>query len=95
MSRILIDEVEEVVLYKNMGIESENVLKVAPAGGDEFDPYIGVALAYCYQIFGGKKEFRRFVDDLRKEGKMALRHRVYKLPDGEEFEILEDEHGWI
>lgn len=29
---------------------------------DEFDPYIGSALAICYNLFGSKTQFYKFVD---------------------------------
>lgn len=95
MENILIDELDEVVLYKEFWNPASDVHKVAPVGGDTFDPYIGVALAYCYQVFGGRKEFTRAVDELREKCKKAKRTRIYTLDDNQTFSIKEDEHGWI
>ena len=96
MENIFIDEFEEVVLYKRpTPFSREDIFKVAPANGDEFDPYIGVALAYCYECFGSKAEFTRAVDELRKKCKNARRERLYTLDDGQKFKVEEDEHGWI
>jgi hypothetical protein len=38
---------------------------------DEFDRYVGAALAYAYSKFGSKAEFRRWVDDNSKEVKSS------------------------
>lgn len=48
------------------GIVVEEVRTVTQAktnGTDEFDPYVGVALALCYQKFGSRTKFRKFVDE--------------------------------
>jgi hypothetical protein len=42
----------------------DEVIKVAPGEGDSFDPYIGAALAYCYQQFGSKAKFKKAVEQL-------------------------------
>ena len=95
MNNIFIDEFDEVVLYKDEWDSPMKVHKVAPGGGDSFDPYIGVALAYCYQMFGSKKEFQYMVDELRERCKNAKRERIYTLDDGRTFQVKEDKYGWI
>lgn len=45
------------------------VVKTHP--DDEFDRYIGAALAYTYSKFGSKAKFRRWVDDNSKEVKSS------------------------
>ena len=99
MRNIFIDEFDEVVLYKKPSDICEDLGKVVPANGDEFDPYIGVALAYCYECFGGKAEFRREVDKLRERCKNAKRERVYTLDDEQSgqhyFVIEEDRYGGV
>lgn len=34
---------------------------------DEFDPYVGSALAICYNLFGSKTQFYKYVDSAMKE----------------------------
>ena len=34
---------------------------------DEFDPYVGSALAICYNLFGSKTQFYKYVDSVIKE----------------------------
>lgn len=45
------------------------VVKTHPE--DEFDHYVGAALAYAYSKFGSKAEFRRWVDGNSKEVKSS------------------------
>lgn len=99
MENIFIDEMDEVVLYKRPTVfNPEDIFKVYPSDGDDFDPYIGVALAFCYRYFGSKAAFRREVDKLRERCKNAKRERVYTLDDGQSFQqfsIEEDRYGGI
>ena len=37
--------------------------------GDEFDPYVGAALAIVYQIFGSRHQFRKYIDKKMAEQK--------------------------
>lgn len=36
---------------------------------DDFDPFVGVALALCYNIFGSKNKFHKFVNKIIEEQK--------------------------
>lgn len=44
--------------------EDPVVVKTHP--DDEFDKYVGAALAYAYSMFGSKTKFRKFVDENSK-----------------------------
>lgn len=47
----------------------EKVVTISnPVKDDEFDPYIGVALALAYNLFGSKTQFRKYVkEEILKE----------------------------
>ena len=47
----------------------EKVVTISnPVKDDEFDPYIGVALALAYNLFGSKTKFRKYVkEEILKE----------------------------
>ena len=49
--------------------KSEKVVTISnPVKDDEFDPYIGVALALAYNLFGSKTKFRKYVkEEILKE----------------------------
>jgi len=54
-------------LYKEP-IETKVVTVSKPNKNDEFDPYIGVALALAYNLFGSKTQFRKYVkEEILKE----------------------------
>lgn len=62
-----VNEKKKIVTAKN---RSGELIKVKCDEKDEFDPYVGAALAYAYQQFGSKTKFRKAVDKLlKKEGK--------------------------
>lgn len=42
-------------------IEAKVVTQSQPNKQDEFDPYVGVALALAYNLFGSKTKFRKYV----------------------------------
>ena len=45
--------------------ETKVVAMSSPVGDDEFDKYIGVALALAYVTFGSKTKFHKYVDSLK------------------------------
>lgn len=51
----------------------EKVVTISnPVKDDEFDPYIGVALALAYNLFGSKTKFRKYVkEEILKEKEEA------------------------
>lgn len=53
-----------------------------PVKNDEFDPYIGVALALAYNLFGSKTKFRKYV----KEEILKEKDEPKKLPSFKELE---------
>ena len=44
-------------------LEEKVVTQSQPINTDEFDPYIGVALALAYNLFGSKTQFRKYVKE--------------------------------
>lgn len=57
-------------VIRMLGGEAEDVdTKVVgmsnPVGDDEFDKYVGVALALAYVTFGSKTKFHKYVDSLK------------------------------
>jgi len=44
-------------------IEEKVITQSKPNANDEFDPYIGVALALAYNLFGSKTQFRKYVKE--------------------------------
>jgi len=49
-------------------IEAKVITQSQPNANDEFDPYIGVALALAYNLFGSKTQFRKYVkEEILKE----------------------------
>ena len=51
-------------------IEAKVITQSQPNANDEFDPYIGVALALAYNLFGSKTQFRKYVkEEILKETK--------------------------
>ena len=57
------------IIAKLYGLTAEQETKVVamskPVGDDEFDKYIGVALALAYVTFGSKTKFHKYVDSLK------------------------------
>lgn len=43
------------------------VTKATCHKGDDFDPVIGVALALCYNLFGSKTQFHKFVKKIQED----------------------------
>ncbi len=60
-SNIWINENKKVVTVKK---PDGSVIKVKCDQRDEFDPYVGAALALAYKEFGSKSKFRKYVDEL-------------------------------
>ena len=51
-------------------IDEKVVTQSQPNNADEFDPYVGVALALAYNLFGSKTQFRKYVkEEILKETK--------------------------
>ena len=47
--------------------EDRKIVQMAKtAKGDEFDKYVGAALALVYQLFGSKTQFKKYVDNEAK-----------------------------
>ena len=72
LKQIIIDEDRKTVttittdtqsdMARMFQVDAEKHVTVAKASdGDEFDPYVGVAMTLVYQLFGSKEEFRKFV----------------------------------
>ena len=70
-NNIWINEKKKVVTVKK---PDGSVIKVKCDKRDEFDPYVGTALALAYKEFGSKSKFRKYVDDIvakqKKKGEM-------------------------
>lgn len=45
--------------------ETKVMAMSTPVGDDEFDKYVGVALALAYVTFGSKTKFHKYVDSLK------------------------------
>lgn len=60
----IINPESRVVTYLS-DFEDPVIVKTHPE--DDFDKYIGAALAYVYAEFGSKTQFRKFVDEHSKE----------------------------
>ena len=68
-------------------IEEKVVTQSQPINADEFDPYVGVALALAYNLFGSKTQFRKYVkQEILKEPKEENK----KLPS---FTELTEQHN--
>lgn len=53
-----------------------------PLGTDEFDPYIGTALAIAYGIFGSKNKFHKWVKkNLNKTAEVKKPEKVKKVEE--------------
>lgn len=68
-SKIFFDTKNKTTTYLTSEEHDPVVVKTHPE--DEFDRYIGAALAYAYSKFGSKAKFRRWVDDNSKEVKSS------------------------
>ena len=44
-------------------LPTRKVVMSNAVGDDEFDPYVGVALALAYTVFGSKTQFHKFVNE--------------------------------
>lgn len=51
--------------YVSSGKSQITKAKTCPE--DEFDPYVGSALAICYNLFGSKSQFHKYVNASMKE----------------------------
>lgn len=52
-------------ICRNFGVgynENKNVAIARTHPDDEFDKYVGSALAICYSLFGSKTQFQKYVD---------------------------------
>lgn len=67
--KIFFDTKNKTTTYLMPEEKDPVVVKTHPE--DEFDRYVGAALAYAYSKFGSKAEFRRWVDDNSKEVKSS------------------------
>ena len=77
LDKIYINVDKEIVTAKK---DNDEIIKVQTSHGDEFDPYIGAALAYCYKQFGSKAAFRKAVDKITpkpKKKKKVVKHDVF------------------
>lgn len=57
--KYFINEDKKIVTVKK---PDDSVIKVKCDKRDEFDPYVGVALAMAYKEFGSKAAFKKYVD---------------------------------
>ena len=67
LKQIVINEEEGIVTAITNNYEGKVVTLAKTAKGDEFDPYVGAALALAYQLFGSKTQFRKYVDEKAKK----------------------------
>lgn len=67
--KIFFDTKNKITTYLTPEEHDLVVVKTHPE--DEFDRYVGAALAYSYSKFGSKAEFRRWVDDNSKKVKSS------------------------
>lgn len=65
------NEIKSVTFNKQKGVTTvvlkdgrKGIAKVA--NGDVYDEKVGLALAYCYAIFGSKTQFNKKVEALKK-----------------------------
>lgn len=82
--RFIINPENRAVTYLS-DFEDPVIVKTHPE--DDFDKYIGAALAYVYAEFGSKTQFRKFVDEHSKELKSReerkedkKKHKIAKTP---------------
>lgn len=68
-------------------IEEKVVTQSQPINADEFDPYVGIALALAYNLFGSKTQFRKYV---KKEILKEPKEENKKLPS---FTELTEQHN--
>ena len=68
-------------------IEAKVITQSQPNANDEFDPYIGVALALAYNLFGSKTQFRKYVKEEVLKETMADKAIEY-AKKREEYESL-------
>lgn len=71
----IINPESKVVTYLS-DFEDPVVVKTHPE--DDFDKYIGAALAYVYAEFGSKTQFRKFVDSHSKELKSREERKTFR-----------------
>lgn len=67
LKQIVINEEEGIVTAITNNLDGKVVTLAKTAKGDEFDPYVGAALALAYQLFGSKTQFRKYVDEKAKK----------------------------
>lgn len=74
LDNIFIQPDKDTVVAKK---DDGDIIKIQSVHGDEFDPYIGVALALAYKQFGSKAAFRKAVDKITpKPKKKKVKHTV-------------------
>ena len=61
---IYVNKTERVVVVRWI---DNTTTKVKCQPGDDFSVDIGVALAYCYEVFGSKTKFRKAIEEHVKE----------------------------
>ena len=54
-------------LEKKFNNKIKVITKARCSEGDEFDPYVGIALGLIYNIFGSRTQFIKFADKIIKE----------------------------
>lgn len=61
-------------------VEEKVVTQSQPSNADEFDPYVGVALALAYNLFGSKTQFRKYVKkEILKEPKEEVKKAINEV----------------
>lgn len=61
-------------------LEEKVITQSQPINADEFDPYIGVALALAYNLFGSKTQFRKYVkQEILKEPKEEVKKAINEV----------------
>jgi len=73
IKQLVINEEEGIVtaIANNAGYhhhgDFKTVTMAKTSKDDEFDKYVGAALAIAYQLFGSKTQFKKYVDENAKE----------------------------
>lgn len=67
LRQIVINEKEGIVTAITGDHDDKVVTMSKCHEEDEFDPYVGAALALAYQLFGSRTQFRKYVDEKAKK----------------------------
>lgn len=73
LENIWINDKKKVVTVKK---PDGSVIKVKCDKRDEFDPYVGTALALAYKEFGSKSKFRKYVDEIVAKQNKKTKEKV-------------------